>query len=64
MNDTRVNLPLPPALKDRIQAAADRAGCGVSEWIRFQLRRALVSEAEEALKERRAFGEPADAEVA
>jgi hypothetical protein len=35
-------------MRDRIRAAADREGCGVSEWIRFALRRALLAEPAEA----------------
>ena len=49
MNDARLNLPISPSLKGRVEAAADRDGCGTSEWVRFALRRALIAEASESI---------------
>jgi hypothetical protein len=49
MNDARINIPLSPALKDRVKAAADRDGAGLAEWVRFAIRRALTAQAADAL---------------
>lgn len=63
MNDTRLNLPISPSLKGRIEAAAGREGCGTSEWVRFALRRALIAEASESIAMARLETDPSDIAV-